>query len=458
MRARSPTMTRRSGSIRASRSPTRTVAARANGDLDGALADINEAIRINPQLPFSFISRGVTWRAKGEYDRAIADYDEAVRLTRAGAPVPTLTPRGSLLINAYAHRGLAHEAKGDFARAKADFSAALAVTAVDAGSRESQATARARLAVLSGAGDAPPQPATPAGGDRRMALVIGNGAYGSLNRLPNPPNDARSVARSLREMGFDVSEGLDLDRAAMKKLVIDFLRAASGARLAIFYFAGHGMQVEGKNYLLPTDARLDAARDLADELADLDTILAGLDDQIRTNIVILDACRDNPLVQRIAAAAGAAPAATRSVTVGAGLAAPSALGAGATRGAGTLIAFATAPGQVALDGAGDNSPFSSALMRHIGTPGLEVQQMLTRVRADVVAATGGKQVPWSNSSLLGEVFLLAAKPKRKRRIGAFSAEVGTGSAQKMRPTHRIPFSADVGTGSAQKMRPTHRIQ
>jgi uncharacterized caspase-like protein len=151
--------------------------------------------------------------------------------------------------------------------------------------------------------------------------------------------------------------------------------------------------------MLPVDAKLDTG-DLAAELTDMDTVLAGLDDQIRTNIVVLDACRDNPFAKQVAAAGAA-----RSVTVRSGLAAPAALGAGATRGAGTLIAFATAPGQVALDGEGANSPFSSALIRHVGTPGLEVQQMLTRVRADVVAATKGRQVPWSNSSLLGEVYL-----------------------------------------------------
>jgi uncharacterized caspase-like protein len=134
-------------------------------------------------------------------------------------------------------------------------------------------------------------------------------------------------------------------------------------------------------------------------------MLAGLDDQIRTNIVILDACRNNPVAPPAAVAQ-----ASRSVTVRSGLAAPSGLGKGATTGAGTLLAFATAPGQVALDGDGDNSPFSFALARHMGTPGLEVQQMLTRVRAEVVAATGSKQVPWSNSSLLGEVYLVGGKP------------------------------------------------
>jgi uncharacterized caspase-like protein len=128
--------------------------------------------------------------------------------------------------------------------------------------------------------------------------------------------------------------------------------------------------------------------------------MAGLDDQLRTNIFILDACRNNPMAPQVAAAGTG-----RAIEAGVGLAAPTSLGSGSTLGAGTLIAFATAPGKVALDGEGANSPFSAALSRHIGTPGLEVQQMLTRVRAEVVAATRNQQVPWSNSSLLGEVSL-----------------------------------------------------
>jgi uncharacterized caspase-like protein len=152
------------------------------------------------------------------------------------------------------------------------------------------------------------------------------------------------------------------------------------------------------------DVRLQGGGNFTGGMVDMDTILAALDDQVRTNILIFDACRNNPLEQQVASAGP-----NRAIEAGSGLAAPSALGAGATLGAGTVIAFATAPGQVALDGEGANSPFSAALSRHIGTPGMEVQQMLTRVRAEVVAKTNGKQVPWSNSSLLGEVYL-AAKP------------------------------------------------
>jgi tetratricopeptide (TPR) repeat protein len=399
-------------------------AKQALGDLDGALADINEAIRIDPTLPSPLISRTVIWRAKGDFDRAIADGTEAIRLAKAKAPANIMTPPGSVLISAYTQRGLAYEAKGDFAHAREDFNTTLAGVASDAGSKANQATAKVRLSLLSDpvapspmpprsspttstaeqtATSAPPSaPPAVAGGGLRVALVIGNGAYASVKALPNPPNDARSVASSLRDIGFTVSEGIDLDRAAMQKMTRDFLREAVRAQVALVYYAGHGVQIDGRNYLVPVDVRLQEGRNITDGMIDMDTIMAGLDDQVRTSILIFDACRNNPMAERVASSAP-----SRAIEAGSGLAAPTALGAGATLGAGTLIAFATAPGQVALDGEGANSPFSAALSRHIGTSGLEVQQMLTRVRAEVVAKTSGKQVPWSNSSLLGEVYLAA---------------------------------------------------
>ena len=380
-------------------------AKQALGDLDGALADINEAIRRSPQLASTYINRAVIWRARGDIDRAIADSSDAIRLIKAAPPTNIMTPPNSVLISASVERGLAYEAKGDYAQAKADFGTALATTASDAGSKSSQATAKVRLSLLSG-NDVQPAPAAspPAQAmGRRVALVIGNGAYAHVTALPNPPNDARAIAKSLRDLGFAVAEGIDLDRAAMRKITRDFLRDAARAQTALLYYAGHGVQIDGRNYLVPVDVRLQGGANPVEAMTDMDTILAGLEDQVRTNILIFDACRNNPMAQRSASAE-----ASRAIG-GGGLAAPASLGAGATRGAGTLIAFATAPGQVALDGDGSNSPFSAALSRHIGTPGLEVQQMLTRVRAEVVAATKTKQVPWSNSSLLGEVFL-AAKP------------------------------------------------
>ncbi|MGY4480782.1 caspase family protein [Bradyrhizobium sp. USDA 3364] len=400
----------------------------ALGDLDGALADINEAVRIGPSLPQPLISRAVIWRAKGDFARAIADTSEAIRLAKAKAPVNIMTPPGSVLISAYTQRGLAYEAKGDAARAKDDYASVLEGVASDAGSRANQATAKVRLALLREADAAPrktaaapaaessPAPAPPAASvtaptapaapaqaaatGRRVALVIGNGGYAHVKVLPNPPNDARAIAKSLRDIGFTVSEGLDLDRDAMQRTIHDFLREATRSQIAVVYYAGHGVQVDGRNYLVPVDIEFKAGSRMTDAMVDMDVIMAGLDDQIRTNILILDACRNNPMAPQVASAGP-----SRGIEAGSGLAAPATLGSGSTLGAGTLIAFATAPGQVALDGEGANSPFSAALSRHVGTPGLEVQQMLTRVRAEVVAATKGKQVPWSNSSLLGEVYL-----------------------------------------------------
>ena len=380
-------------------------------------------------------SRAVIWRAKGDFDRAIADTTEAIRLAKAKAPVNIMTPPGSVLISAYSQRALSYEAKGDLDRARQDYAAALEGKASDAGSKANQATAKVRLSLLSEtvaaraancnrsaiAQASAAAPASPAGAAspspppaaeqrkraetdretvRRVALVIGNSAYAHVRALPNPTNDARAMAKSLRDIGFVVTEGSDLDRRAMQATIRNFLRDAARSQVAVVYYAGHGVQIDGRNYLAPIDIQFQAGSGMTEAMMDMDTIMAGLDDQVRTNILILDACRNNPMAPKLASAGPA-----RGIEAGSGLAAPATLGAGSTLGAGTLIAFATAPGQVALDGEGANSPFSAALTRHIGTPGLEVQQMLTRVRAEVVAATKGKQVPWSNSSLLGEVYL-----------------------------------------------------
>ncbi|WP_257168508.1 caspase family protein [Bradyrhizobium sp. SRS-191] len=390
----------------------RGISKQATGDLDGALTDINEAIRLDPGLASPLINRSVIWRAKGNFDRAITDASEAVRLAQ-NPPANIMTPPGSVIISAHVHRALAYEVKGEFDAAKADYAAALKPTASDAGSKANQATAKVRLSLLSEPPAPPPQRAEPAAAPsspvpaaaaagQRMALVIGNGAYAHVQALPNPPRDARAIAKSLRDIGFTVVEGTDLDRAAMQAKTRDFLRDAARAQVAVVFYAGHGVQIDGRNYLVPTDIAFASGSNVTSAMVDMDQILAGLDDQVRTNILILDACRNNPF----APPEGAGAAASRSLS-GSGLAAPSSLGTGATSGAGTLIAFATAPGKVALDGDGENSPFSAALSRHIGTPGLEVQQMLTRVRAEVVAGTRNRQVPWSNSSLLGEVYLAA---------------------------------------------------
>jgi tetratricopeptide (TPR) repeat protein len=395
----------------------RARALRETGELERALLDYNAAIKLDPSFPSAIAGRGLVWRLKKDFDRAVGDYNKAILLNPA-LPEP------------YTARGQIYEEKGDVESAKRDYATALSkstgaaisisgsLPVIDLSGERFKAIARARLAVLA----QQQTETTPAAASMskvssgsesvtgvsvdRIALVIGNGAYPELGALPNPPNDARAMAKALRALGFDVIEGINLDHEAFEHTVRDFLLKAVNARMALLFYAGHGIQFDDHNFLVPVDTKIIEGNDLTRQMTSLDTILSALDDQVRTNIVILDACRINPLASsELVQAKGIG----RSITVRAGLAAPTDLGKGATLGAGTLIAFATAPGQVALDGEGGNSPFSTALLRHLPTQGLEVQTMLTRVRADVVASTRSQQVPWSNSSLLGEVYL-AGKP------------------------------------------------
>jgi hypothetical protein len=231
----------------------------------------------------------------------------------------------------------------------------------------------------------------------RVALVVGNGAYVNADTLRNPSNDAHAVAGVLRQIGFDVVEGVDLNRLGLEEKIRDFMRRALKARVALLFYSGHGMQVDGKNYLIPVDAKLTEPSDLFFETVEIDKTLDTLADPSRTTIILLDACRDNPMAKRFVRRL---PGATRSAAVPSGLAAYSAVGTG------TLIAYATAPGQTALDGKGANSPFTTSLVKYLRMPGLEIRQLLTRVRADVAAATDNQQIPWDNSSLMGDVYLV----------------------------------------------------
>jgi uncharacterized caspase-like protein len=246
--------------------------------------------------------------------------------------------------------------------------------------------------------------ATPDG--KRVALVIGNSAYRHAVTLPNPKADAALMAKTLRAAGFTVVEGSDLDKAGMNALLDQFTEAAYEAEVALVYYAGHGLQVDGHNYLIPVDAQLEKAAQLQTRTVAIDKILSALPPDPAVAVVILDACRDNPLARTLARALPA----SRSSSLGAGLAAVQANGESSGSG-GLLIAYATDPGAVAYDGKDVNSPYTAALARHLTTPGLEIQSALTRVRAEVSDATKGAQRPWHNASLARELFLGGAAPK-----------------------------------------------
>jgi len=228
---------------------------------------------------------------------------------------------------------------------------------------------------------------------RRIALVIGNSAYQFAPNLTNPANDEADVAQVLRALNFDVVEGQNLDRHGMEEAIRQFGHKLNDADLALFFYSGHGLQVEGKNYLVPVDAKLERVSDLSLDAIDMGTVLAQMESDQRVNLVFLDACRDNPLVRSLARSIG-----NRSITLSQGFR--------PIEGAlGTMIAYSTQPDNVALDGTGRNSPFTTALVKHLTDHGIDIDVVMKRVRADVIAATHQKQIPWDHSSLVGEVVL-----------------------------------------------------
>jgi uncharacterized caspase-like protein len=231
--------------------------------------------------------------------------------------------------------------------------------------------------------------------ERRVAFVVGNGAYKNVAQLPNPPVDAKAMAAVLRNVGFDVVEGTNLTRDKMTEKLLDFGKKAQGADVAVFFYAGHGIAISGTNYLLPIDADIKSEMDVKLGAAiNIDLTLDQTMSDAKVKLVFLDACRDNPFAAKIKSSAS-----TRSVSVQTGL-------AEMKSGEGTLIAFATGPGQTALDGQeGTNSPFTRALIAHITTPGVEIQQAMTEVRAQVNEETNKGQLPWGHTNLIGSVYL-----------------------------------------------------
>jgi uncharacterized caspase-like protein len=238
--------------------------------------------------------------------------------------------------------------------------------------------------------------------DRRVAFVVGNGAYRNVDQLPNPPIDAKAMASTLRNVGFEVIEGANLTRDGMTERLLEFGRKAQGADVALFFYAGHGISVNNINYLLPIDANLKSEMDVKLGAAiNVETTLEQTMGDAKVKLVFLDACRDNPFAAKIRSSAPS----TRSVAVSSGL-------AEMKSGEGTLIAFATSPGQTALDGkSGGNSPFTRALLTNITAPGAEIQQAMTKVRAQVQDETNKGQLPWGHTNLIGAVYLNpAAEP------------------------------------------------
>jgi len=265
-----------------------------------------------------------------------------------------------------------------------------------------------RVALAQGA------PLTPAeSGERRVALVIGNSRYNSIP-LSNPENDARLIAGNLKKLGFEVDLQLNLGVRRFRSVLREFARTLSEQDVAVLYYAGHGVQIDGRNYLLPVDVNIRDEAEVKDDSVDIEDVYLSQFDKARSRarIVILDACRDNPFAGKK----------TRNIRTTGGLAEMGARG--------TLIAFASAPGSPAEDGPdGANSVYSKSLAEEMMVPGLEVEQMFKNVRVKVLRGTRDRQIPWVNTSLTSNFSFnpLRGSPTeeaaRQERIDRLEAEL-----------------------------------
>ncbi len=364
---------------------------------DEAIADCNAALAKTPKNVFVLTSRANAYLAKGDLDAALADYNEAIRIA----------PNN---IRAHAGRGQYFEKKGDTVAARYDYrSASATLTKLDfTDTAIARRFAKDRLAALVAA--APPvvpsaRPAQgkaaapePRSGLRKVALIIGNGAYKNVRQLDNPPRDARLIADTFRGLGFaTVTLAPDLSRDNFFSALRAFGAEAEKSDWAVVYYAGHGMEVGGVNYLIPTDARLATDHDAESQAVALEQVIAAVAGASKLKLVLLDACRDNPFDKTMRRTI-----ALKLVSKGLSNIEPE---------AGFMVVYAAKHGETALDGETANSPFATVLARDIREPRIEVRKLFDIVRDDVWKATNHAQQPFTYGSPPGreDFYFVAGK-------------------------------------------------
>lgn len=383
-------------------------------DYDGAIADFAEAEKIDPAAPQIASNRCITWGLMGKFDQAFADCGGLIAkqpnnvyainnradvymlkgdLDAALKDYNTAIQISPNNIRAHSGRGQIYERRKDLAQARADYrAAAYSLTPFDElDVARARAIARDRLASLT--------PQTPAGapGGRRVALVIGNGAYRHVHALPNPPRDSKLIAGVLRDVGFQtVISVSDLTRDKFFEALKAFAEEAEKADWAVVYYAGHDFEIGGVNYLVPVDAKLAADRDAETQAVALEQVIAAVGAARKVRLVMLDACRDNPF----------APTMQRTLSlklVDKGF-------SNIEPGVGFMVVYAAKHGETAMDGDAD-SPFATALAREIKVPKVEIRKLFDIVRDDVWSATRRGQQPFTYGSPPGreDFYFVAGK-------------------------------------------------
>ena len=351
------------------------------GKFDQAYADCSGLIAKQPKNVYVINNRADVSMIKGDLDAALKDYNTALQLN----------PNN---VRAHSGRGQIYEARHDLAQARADYrAAAYSLTKFDEFDvARARARAQERLAAL-----APQVPAGATG--RRVALVIGNGAYRNVHALPNPPRDAGMIAGVLRDLGFQtVMDTRDLTRDKFFQALQAFADEAEKADWAVVYYAGHGFEIGGVNYLVPIDAKLSADKDAETEAVALEQVITAVGAARKVRLVMLDACRDNPF----------APTMQRTLSlklVDKGF-------SNIEPGAGFMVVYAAKHGETAMDGEGGaDSPFATALAREIKVPRVEIRKLFDIVRDDVWSATRHEQQPFTYGSPPGreDFYFVAGK-------------------------------------------------
>lgn len=346
------------------------------GENERALVDLNEAVRLNPRDVGALVNRGRIFVEKGEAEPAIKDLNEGLQLS----------PKR---VDALMYRARAYEISGNLSAARSDFANALSIAPSHRVAIAGIERLDNKIAAASGA-------AKPAKNRSlsRVALVVGNSRYSAIDNLANPERDANLVADTFKRLGFDkVQLLLDGGRDQISDALKAFAQDAANADWGVVYYAGHGIEFDGSNYLVPVDAKYEEDANIPNESVALDQILNAVGAASKLRLVILDACRENPLVSAMKKADAS--------SIGRGL-------ARIEPESGTLVAFATKHGKLASDGAGQNSPFATALVSRMQTPGLEVSQLFRLVHDEVVAATDKQQEPFTYGQLPAQQFYFKA--------------------------------------------------
>jgi len=345
----------------------RCVTYTAMGKFDEALADCNNVVERMPKNQYALANRGDAYLAKGNLDAALKDYNTILGLNQNS-------------VRAHAGRGQLFERRRDMVQARADYrSAAVALTRYDEpDAAKARATAQERLSALAAQGSG-------ASTGRRIALIIGNGAYKNVHPLDNPPRDSKLIAAALKDVGFQtVTLSNDLTRDKFFEVLKAFASDAEKSDWAVVYYAGHGFEIGGVNYLVPVDARLAADKDAETEAVALEQVIAAVGGARKLRLVMLDACRDNPF----------APTMKRTMAVqlvdkGFSDIEPS---------TGFMVVYAAKHGETAFDGEGNDSPFATALAHDIKEPRVEVRKLFDIVRDDVWNASKHQQQPFTYGS------------------------------------------------------------